>query len=222
MKRLLLLPVIALFLTASAAAQHQGRSFSAHITNPWFPLKPGSRYVYKDFESGLKGRDVVTVTDRVRTIQGAPSVAVKDNLYLHGKLRERTTDYYTQAGNGTVWYYGESTAELDKHGHVTGREGTWLAGKDGAKPGIFMPLHPRVGQSFRQEFLKGQAEDHFKVIAVFRSVGSGRPTGIVTKEWSPLEKGVLDHKAYTRGIGNVYEQTQKGPNEHAELISLRR
>jgi hypothetical protein len=211
---LLAAAVLALGVTASGAAA--GQTYSAHVTNPWFPLKPGSRYVYKDIESGLKGRDVVTVTHHVRVIQSAPSRAVHDNLYLHGKLRERTTDYYTQDRRGTVWYYGENTAELDKHGHVTSREGTWLAGKDGAKAGIFMPAHPRVGQLFRQEYLKGQAEDHFKVIGVFR------PNGLLTKEWSPLEPGVVDHKMYTRGIGNVYEQTQKGPNERAELISLRR
>jgi hypothetical protein len=225
--RLLLLAAASFAVIAvaasSAAASHQARTFSAHVTNPWFPLIPGSRYVYNDAESGLKGRDVVFVTHRVRTIQGAPSVAVSDKLYLHGRLRERTTDYYTQAANGTVWYYGESTAELDKHGHVTSREGTWLAGKNGAKPGIFMPAHPVVGRSYRQEFLKGHAEDHFKVIGVFRSiVGSHSAVQVLTKEWSPLEPGVIDHKMYTRGIGNVFEQTQKGPNEHAELISLRR
>jgi hypothetical protein len=223
MKRLLLLAATALFVTASAGAHEQGRSFSAHVTNAWFPLLPGSRYVYRDVESGLKGRDVVVVKHKVRMIQGAPCVSVSDKLYLHGKLRERTTDWYTQDNRGTVWYYGEATAELDKHGHVTSREGSWLAGRDGAKAGIFMPAHPRVGQSFRQEFLKGQAEDHFKVIGVFRSVvGSHRPANVLTKEWSPLEPGVIDHKMYTRGIGNVYEQIQKGPSEHAELISLRR
>jgi len=219
MKRLLLVSaggLAAVVLAVTASAQHQGRSFSAHVTNPWFPLEPGTRYVYKDRESGLTGRDVVTVTHHVRVIQGAPSRAVHDNLFLHGKLRERTIDYYTQDNRGTVWYFGENTAELDEHGHVTSRGGTWLAGKDGAKAGIFMPSRPRVGQSFRQEFLKGQAEDHFTVIAVFR------PNGLLTKEWSPLEPGVIDHKMYTRGIGNVYEQTQKGPNERAELVAFRR
>jgi hypothetical protein len=225
MKRLLLpasAALVATVLAVAAPAQSHGRSFSAHVTNPWFPLKPGSRYVYKDVESGLKGRDIVVVKHKVRLIQGAPARAVSDKLYLHGKLRERTTDWYTQDDRGTIWYYGEATAELDKHGHVTSREGSWLAGTNGAKPGIFMPARPRVGQSFRQEFLKGQAEDHFKVIGVFRSPTSGRPTGLLTKEWSPLEPGVIDHKMYTRGIGNVYEQTQKGPSERAELLSLRR
>ena len=94
---------------------------------------------------------------------------IKDRLYLNGHLAERTTDWYTQDGKGNVWYYGEKTAELDRQGHVTSTEGTWQAGVDGAKPGIYMPAHPRVGQSFRQEYYKGHAEDHFKVLDCTRA-----------------------------------------------------
>ena len=56
------------------------------------------------------------------------------------------------------------------HGHVTSTEGTWRAGVDGAKPGIYMPAHPRVGQTARQEFYKGHAEDHFQIIGLFNTV----------------------------------------------------
>lgn len=226
MRKLALVAVAAALVAGAVAASGSGsshtRTFSARITNQWFPLKPGTRYVYRDVESGLKGRDVVLVLHKVRVIDGARTRAVSDKLYLHGKLRERTTDWYTQDDRGSIWYYGEATAELDKHGHVTSHEGSWLAGQNGAKPGIFMPARPRVGQSFRQEYLKGHAEDHFKVIGVFRPVTGGKAVNVLTKEWSPLEPGVIDHKMYTRGIGNVYEQIQKGPSEHAELISLRR
>ena len=98
-------------------------------------------------KDGKKARDVVTATHATRTIHGAPLVAVTDRLYLAGKLEERTTDWYSQDARGNVWYFGEDTAELDAHGHVTSTEGTWLAGRDGAKAGLFMPAHPRVGQS---------------------------------------------------------------------------
>lgn len=226
MTKLAMVSVAAVLFAGAVAAAGSGstraHTFSARITNEWFPLRPGTRYVYRDVESGLKGSDVVLVTHNVRVIAGARTRAVSDKLYLHGKLRERTTDWYTQDDRGNIWYYGEATAELDKHGHVTSREGSWLAGQNGAKPGIFMPAHPRVGQSFRQEFLKGHAEDHFEVIGVFHSVAGGKAVNVLTKEWSPLEPGVIDHKMYTRGIGNVFEQIQKGPSEHAELISLRR
>ena len=58
---------------------------------------------------------------------------------------------------------------------MTSTEGTWLAGVDGATPGIYMPAHPRVGQSGRQEYYKGHAEDHFRVVALLDTVGAGAP-----------------------------------------------
>ena len=45
---------------------------------------------------------------------------------------------------------------------------------------------------------------------------------MLTKEWTPLEPGVIDHKYYARGIGTVLEQTVKGGNERNELVSFRR
>jgi len=198
-------------------------SFSARVDNRWFPLRPGTRYVYTGVKNAEPSRDVVTVTHQTTTIDGVPCVAVHDRLYLRGRLEERTTDWYSQDSKGNVWYFGENTAELDKHGHVTNTSGTWKAGVDGAEPGIYMPAQPRVGQSGLQEYYKGQAEDHFKVVSLFGTVAGPRSRdGLLTEEWSPLEPGVLDHKMYVRGIGTVLEQTEKGANERNELVSVTR
>jgi hypothetical protein len=43
---------------------------------------------------------------------------------------------------------------------------------------------------------------------------------LLTKEWTPLEPGVIDHKLYVRGIGTVKEQTVKGGSELAVLVSV--
>jgi hypothetical protein len=198
-------------------------AFSARVDNEWFPLRPGTRYVYTGVKDGTPSREVVTVTHAVRKIAGVACISVQDRLYLLGRLEERTTDWYAQDSRGNVWYFGESTAELDRHGRVTSTAGTWQAGRDGALPGIFMPAHPRVGEAHRQEFLKGQAEDHFEVIGLFRTL-SGPPVlnALLTKEWTPLEPGTIDHKLYVRGIGTVLEQTEKGGNERNELVSISR
>ena len=192
-----------------------GQAFVPHVTNPWFPLKPGTTFVYTGEKDGESGRDTVTVTTRTKVIRGVRCTAVDDRLYTHGRLGERTTDWYAQDARGNVWYFGEATAELNKAGKVTTREGTWQAGVDGARAGIFMPAHPKVGQSFRQEYLKGHAEDHFAVLEL-----SGR--SLLTKEWTPLEPGTLDHKLYKRGVGLVREETVKGGNERWTLSSIRR
>ena len=214
----------ALALLATGCGSSGGGShddFSANVTNRWFPLRPGSVYHYRGVKDGEPSREVMTVTHRTRTIDGARTVVVKDLLYLRGKLEERTRDYYSQDPDGNVWYFGEDTAELDANGQVKTREGTWHAGVDGAKPGIFMYAHPAVGQSARQEFLKGQAEDHFEVLrrGIVVTVPFKAFRGaMLTKEWTPLEPGVLDHKYYVRGIGTVLEQTVKGGDERNELV----
>jgi hypothetical protein len=223
----LLVICVALAAVGSAAAgtprMPPASSFTATVDNPWFPLKPGTRFVYTGVKDGKRSRDVVTVLHRTKTIDGVPCVAVHDVLYLRGKLEERTTDWYSQDSKGNVWYFGENTAELDRQGHVTSREGTWRTGVHGAKAGIFMPANPRVGQSGRQEFLKGHAEDHFKVVSMFETVtGPLSKQMLLIKEWTPLEPGVIDHKFYVRGLGVVLEQSEKGGNERNELISITR
>src|SRR5437868_9328931 len=198
-------------------------SFSTRVDNQWFPLLPGTQWVYTGMKDGKRSRDFVVVTHKTRTIEGVPCVAVRDRLYLRGRLEERTTDWYSQDSHDNVWYFGENTAELNGHGHVKSTEGTWTAGVHGAKPGIHIPGHPRLGQSAPQEFYKGHAEDHFRVIGLFRTVVGGRQTNtLLTKEWTPLEPGVLDHKMYVRGTGTVLEQSQKGANERNELVAVTR
>ena len=88
-----------------------------------------------------------------------------------------------------------------------------------------MPARPAVGLSGRQEFYAGHAEDHFQVLRFHASVAVPYVTShdaLLTKEWTPLEPGVLDHKFYVRGIGTVLEQTMKGGDERLELVEFRR
>jgi hypothetical protein len=217
--------VLALAPLAGASPPFRPAAFVAHVDNPWFPLVPGTVYVYRGVKDGKPSRDVVTVTYATRVIHGVRATAVRDLLYVDGRLEERTTDWYAQDRAGNVWYFGEATAELDANGRVTTREGSWLAGVGGAKPGIYMPAHPRVGVSGRQEYLKGHAEDHFRVGALNAkvSVPALRSThALLTEEWTPLEPGVLDHKLYVRGVGTVLDQTVKGGDERNALISVRR
>jgi len=213
-------------IAASApAAGPNPRDFVARVDNPWFPLLPGTTFVYRGVKDGKTARDVVTVTHATRTIQGVRSTAVADRLYLAGRLEERTTDWYAQDRRGNVWYFGEATAELDRAGHVTSTEGSWLAGRNGAKAGIYMTARPTVGQSRLQEYYKGHAEDHFAVVSLRARVSVPYTTSnlaLLTKEWTPLEPGTLDHKYYVRGIGNVKEVTVKGPLERSELVSVHR
>jgi hypothetical protein len=106
---------------------------------------------------------------------------------------------------------------------VVSREGSFRSGRDGAEAGIFMPLHPRVGQTFQQENYPGHAEDKFRARSLHAHVRSpllSSNHGMVTREWTRLEPGVVDHKSYVRYIGEVAERTVKGGHDHQRLVSL--
>jgi hypothetical protein len=198
--------------------------FVRGVDNPWFPLKPGTVLRYRGEKDGKPSTEVMTVTNQTRDIAGVPATVVRDRLYEHGRVAEDTTDWYAQDRDGNVWYVGEATREVDARGRTTSTEGSWRTGVNHAQPGIFMPAHPAVGQSFRQEYLKGQAEDHFAVAQFDAHVQV--PWGMSdhalrTREWTPLEPGVIDSKYYVRGIGTVLEQTVKGGNERNELVSFK-
>ena len=150
---------------AAAPALAAGRGFTARVTNPYYPLLPGMRWEYRGVKDGRPLRDVVVVTKRIERIGGVPCAVVIDRGYVDGRLAESTIDWFAQDGNGTVWYFGEATQEVDRQGRVTSTEGSWRAGTDGARQGVFMPAHPHVGQSFAQEHYPGHAEDHFKIVS---------------------------------------------------------
>jgi len=193
------------------------------VTNQWFPLKPGTRLVYHGTKDGGRSRDVVVVLHRTRVIQGVTCRAVWDRLYIDGVLEERTVDWYAQHRNGDVWYFGERTAELDEQGNVVTTEGSWLAGRDGARAGIFMTAHPLVGQTHQQEYYPGHAEDRFRVVDISADLTVPMlwsTHAVQTKEWTPLEPGLFGYKFYVRDLGMVLERSVRGPFEVNRLVSV--
>jgi hypothetical protein len=197
--------------------------FVACVDNPYFPLKPGSRWHYRGKKDGERMTDDVRVTHRTKTILGVDTTVVHDVGRVHGRREEVTNDFYAQDRHGNVWYFGEATKELDRHGNTVSTEGSFKAGVDGARAGLFIPGHPKVGDTARQEFYKGHAEDHFKVLDRKAHVSVPFVTtnkALRTKEWTPLEPGVVDNKYYVRGVGTVREASVKGPVERLKLVSF--
>jgi hypothetical protein len=200
--------------------------FVARVDNPYFPLRPGTTLRYRGIKDGKPALDVFAVTHETRRIMGVPCVVVRDELFRSGRLVEQTVDWYTQDRRGNVWYFGEATRELDARGRTTSTEGSWQAGVAGARPGIYMPARPRVGDSFQQELLNGHAEDYFQILDLRASVtvpfGSYPNRALRTKEWTPLEPGAVGNKYYVRGVGQVKEAAVTGPAEALGLVSVTR
>jgi hypothetical protein len=198
--------------------------FVREVTNPWFPLKPGSVWHYKGLKEGMKTTDIVTATHRQKKILGVTTTVVHDVVSVRGRPAEVTDDFYAQDRHGNVWYFGEDTQELNAQGKQTSTEGSFEAGDEGARPGVLIPGHPKVGLVGRQESLKGEAEDHFKVLDLKASVSvpfDFTRKALRTREWTPLERATVDNKYYVRGVGTVREIAVKGPVEKLELVSYK-
>jgi hypothetical protein len=199
--------------------------FGARVDNPWFPLTPGVTEVYQGYDSGRSSIDVFAPSHSTRVIDGVRTRLVHDRLYTDGVLSERTTDYYAQDRCGNVWYFGEDTAELDRHGKVVSREGSWHAGVHGAQPGVFMQARPQLHRRFRQEWAPPSAEDQFSAISkgdpVTVPYGHFRDA-LRTRETTKVEPGVVDRKVYAYGIGEVVERSVRGGNDKLVLVDVLR
>jgi hypothetical protein len=198
-------------------------TFTANVDNPWFPLKVGTALVYSGVKDRKQAVDVSLTTARTRIVDGVETRVVEDRVLLDGRLEERTSDYYAQDACGNVWYFGEDTAGLDRHGRVADTSGSFHAGEAGGQPGVFMEAQPELRRTFRQEWLNGQAEDTFTVVDLSTSVVVAHRQShhaLRTAERTALEPGVLDNKYYVRGIGEVVEKAVKGPREELRLLEI--
>jgi hypothetical protein len=180
-------------------------NFTTIIDNPYFPLKPGTTYIYEGPTTAGFIHTEFAVTTNTKIIDGVTCVEVHDQVSTDGVVTEDTLDWFAQDKDGNVWYFGEDTFELID-GRPSTLGGTWQAGVKNASPGIVMQAHPKVGQFYRQEFLLNTAEDSAGVLNVDQTVKV--PAGtfshcLETKEVTGLEPGALEHKFYAPGIGNV-------------------
>lgn len=193
-------------------------AFVEVVDNPFWPLTPGTSFVYKSADEEIK----ILVTPKRRMVLGVSTVVVEDRVFADGKLVEDTADWYAQDRAGNVWYFGEATTsyEDDPAGN---HAGSWEAGVDGALPGIVMLAVPKGGDVYRQEFYAGEAED---LALVRQANGTIKvPAGqfkslLVTEEWTPLDPGVIELKYYARGVGVVAERQILGGDELVQLVKV--
>ncbi len=193
--------------------------FVAPADNEFFPLTPGTTWIYE--EAGGNERVAVHVTRETREVMGVPCVVVHSREYEGDELTEETWDWYAQDQDGTVWYFGEDTREYDA-GEVVSTGGSWEAGVDGALPGIIMQGTPQIGVPYRQEYSPGEAEDMGEVVSLSdtATVPYGTFAGVlVTRGWTPLEPGDEERSYYARGVGLVLEVEE---DARLELVSMSR
>jgi len=197
--------------------------FVAEIDNPYWPMKPGNKWVYKETDAeGNEMQVEVTVTSDKKNILGISATVVHDVVTQDGSVKEDTLDWYAQDVDGNIWYLGEDTKEYE-NGVVVSTEGSWEAGVDGAQPGIVVPANPELGMTYRQEYYAGEAEDRAKVLSLDEhvEVPYGAFDGCLqTEDSTPLDPDVLEHKYYCRGLGPVLAVDVASGVGQEELITF--
>jgi hypothetical protein len=197
--------------------------FTTEIDNPYWPMKPGSQWIFRETDAeGSVSRVVVTVLDKTKMIaNGVEARIVHDQVIEGGQVKEDTYDWYAQDADGNLWYLGEDTTEYE-NGKPKTKEGSWEAGVDGALPGIIMPADPQVRMTYREEYYKGHAEDGASIISTdaLAKVPYGRfEHGAQTRNFSGIEPNVIEEKIYAPGVGVVLEITVSGGSDRDELLS---
>lgn len=196
-------------------------NFVATIDNPYYPLKPGTTFVYEGPTPDGFQHNEVAVTRKTKKILGVTAVEVRDRVWTDGKLTEDTLDWFAQDKAGNVWYFGENAKEVE-NGLTVSLEGSWTGGVDFAKPGIIMEAHPVVGDFYRQEFSLETAEDVGRVISLDENVKvteGNFDDCLKTRDTSPLEPDVVEFKFYAPGVGQVLE-IDPATGERLQLIRI--
>jgi hypothetical protein len=201
--------------------------FSVDITNRYWPMSVGDRWVFEETDgAGEVQRVEVTVLDETYTVAAGIEGRVVHDLVTaaDGGVVEDTLDWYAQDARGNVWYLGEQTAEYE-NGRIVSTEGSWEAGVDGAQAGIVVPAEPEPGLAYRQEYLAGEAEDQAVVLSVSEQVEapSGTWTGaLLTRDTTPLQPEIAELKFYAPGIGPVLVVQTSGGVSREALVETSR
>lgn len=240
---------LSLFLAAPSLATDVTLQFNlanfpdaANLTNPRLSYGNGDSFSYKaETPDGCEWSVVHVAGLEPIDVDPGPGVTmlsvreVEDFEYEDeacdgpdaAELSEKTFDWYGQDNAGNVWYFGEDTTEylFDDDGNPIGstKEGSWEAGVDGAVAGLIMLAEPGNGDFYQQEFYADVAEDRGKVLRTNArvSIGIGDfDDCLVTKEWSPLSPGSIEHKSYCPEAGGLVLIEHAGGQAVAEAIDL--
>jgi hypothetical protein len=193
--------------------------FETHIDNRYWPMRRGSRWLYRGSGDGAKARSRVRVTGRTKVLaNGVRARALRDAAREKGRLVEVAFEWYAQDQAGNVWYVAEDVME-PMRGKLRRTQG-WEAGVDGAQPGVVMPGAPEVGMRYRQQHYRRKNADRSEILSLEERVKV--PAGqfnnvLMLRETTPVEPRAAEYKFYAPGVGLVLTQEVSGGKARLEL-----
>ncbi|MEN8158518.1 MAG: hypothetical protein ABFS41_00440 [Myxococcota bacterium] len=197
---------------------------SPAVLNSHLPLAVGNTWTHE----GGGETVIVEVLDETKYIEGVDCLVVRDRVFEDGALVEDTDDWFALATNGDVWYCGEEVKDFEffdgddpELPELVSIDGSFKAGRDGDKAGTLIRATPQVGDTYRQEWSAGNAEDAAQVLSTTYGYGNAPtldefvPQALaellcdddcwVTGEFTPIEPDAFERKYYAPGIGRFLE-----------------
>lgn len=192
--------------------------------NRYYPLAIGSRWMFVAPNEAT----AVEVLNKTKLVEGVTCIVVNDKVSVGGRVVEDTNDWIAQSREGDVYYCGEEVqdretfaGDVPEEPELVSIDGSFKTGRDGDKPGILFRSAPIRGEVYRQEFSLGNAEDVAEVLSTTYAFGRDPELDrfvpkaladllcpgdcVVTKEYTPLEPGVVERKYYAPRIGKFLE-----------------
>jgi len=145
-------------------------------------------------------------------VDGVHCAVVREMEWVEDEIAEISWNYFAICRDTKdVFYFGEEV-DIYEDGEVVSHAGAWLAGVNGARPGLIMPGRPLNGARYYQEIAPDVALDraeHRDDKATVETPAGTFENCLVVVETSPLEPGHESRKAYARGIGLVQDDVLK-------------
>jgi hypothetical protein len=200
---------------------------SPHVTNQWFPLEPGTEYVYKGhaFDDGerVERKVISTVTAFTKVVAGVRARVLWDRDYDDGELIESELAFFAQDTDGNVWHLGQYPEEYDD-GRLE-KAPAWLEGVKGARAGLAMKAEPTRGGSYAQGFAPAPLfwDDRARVYEM--GVSTCVPVNcynnvLVMEEFEARKPGAFQLKYYAAGVGGVRVGWRGPKEEEKETLKL--
>jgi hypothetical protein len=207
---------------AAYAPTIDSANFSANIDSRYLSLPVGRKLIYEGrSDEGVERVEIVALNE-TKTIMGVETRVVLDRAWVDGVIVEETRDYFAQDKDGNVWYFGENVDNY-ADGTLKDHGGSWIAGVDGAQPGIVVKAQPTVGEKYRQEYYVGEAEDVGEVLSITESVtvrGRQYSNCLKTLDTSLIEKGLREHKYYCPEVNAVVLVIDLADDAREELVEI--
>jgi hypothetical protein len=203
---------------------------SAVVDNTYFPLVPGTQFVYEGSSIGDEGERiehmvVFTVTGLTKEIAGVRAVVGWDRDFEEGDLVEKELIFFAQDLDGNVWHLGQYAELYD--GEQFDGAAPWLVGYlEGAKAGIAMPAEHEEGDP---KYSQGYAPPPFFWDDYGRVFKTGErtcvPAGcyegvLVTEEFEPTKPGAFQLKFYAPDVGYIRVGWRGAKEREREVLVL--